>query len=226
MTEKPIQFPALHADAMIQAILDQRKTQHRVPVHPQPPDGATPIYDPLDCYKGEGWAFQYTEQAGVCAGFDLSMNRIFPLANRGRSPFGGPGDRLSVRECYLPRRSRDGLTHVTAYRADGYELESGEQWVPSTNMPRDASRIMQEVCEVRVQQVQDISEEDISAEGIDEIVVPGTVWAGDSHPVPLDTEITKRERFMYAWDTIYAPKGLGWSENPWVWAGTFKRIEG
>lgn len=208
MTEKPIQFPALHADEMIQAILERRKTQHRVPVKPQP------SADSANCsYHPDWWP---PEKA---AGVHFNCTCGFLV-----SPFGGPGDRLSVRECYLPRRSRDGLTHVTAYRADGYELESGEQWVPSTNMPRDASRIMQEVCEVRRQQVQDISDAESLEEGIRNTTNRFGSYRNYMRGWPRYLA-TPRKSFATLWDSIYAGKGLGWAENPWVWAGTFKRIE-
>jgi len=86
-------------------------------------------------------------------------------------PYGGPGDRLWVREtwqhedgnCDDPKcGNRD---HIY-YRATDPAPETFASWRPSICMPRWASRIELEVTEVRVQRVQEISEKDAWQEGI------------------------------------------------------------
>lgn len=68
-------------------------------------------------------------------------------------PLGSPGDVLWVRE--TARRDKNGLRSVAAYKADGYQLEYGEQWVPAACMPQWASRLTVEVASVFVERVED-----------------------------------------------------------------------
>ncbi|MBE5213248.1 hypothetical protein IG611_01710 [Pectobacterium sp. A535-S3-A17] len=98
-------------------------------------------------------------------------------------------------------------------------------WTPSIHMPRWASRIILEITDVRVERLNDISEQDCWAEGIDEIdgrfenveIIDMAVKLGccieDAKPM-----------FALLWQSIYGAES--WSANPWVWAVSFKRIEG
>ena len=94
------------------------------------------------------------------------------------------------------------------YWADG-NPEYGD-WTrpkPSIFMPRWASRILLEITNVRVERLQDISEEDAMAEGIG-------YWGCDTVEV-----------FQDLWDFINAKRGYPWENNDWVWVIEFKRIE-
>lgn len=83
-------------------------------------------------------------------------------------------------------------------------------------MPRWASRITLEVTDVRVQRVQDISEEDARAEGMPE------PYLGDNDPPheEMATMIDRRRQFRNLWNTLNAKRGFGWDGNPWVVALT------
>ena len=153
-----------------------------------------------------------------------------------RCPYGATGDRLWVREAHAPMcRSRD--TRV-AYRADmivqnrmprrpppGWTTEdlcpwpvdntkgrgyAVTRWTPSIHMPRALSRIDLEVTRVRVQRLQDITEEDARAEGV--IPSPTAIVGG-----------THRAAFRKLWDAINGERAT-WDSNPWVWALDFKRV--
>jgi hypothetical protein len=136
--------------------------------------------------------------------------------------FGKVGDRLWVRETI------DGIWGCDAtYMADDTRLADVlEGWwdepqrlpikrIPSIHMPRWASRITLEITDLRVERLQDISEEDAKAEG-----------------VPLDCPIGhipayKKAPYSYCfaqlWESVY---GAGsWDANPWVWAISFKKVE-
>ncbi|BBP82421.1 hypothetical protein PHLH8_20630 [Pseudomonas sp. Pc102] len=80
---------------------------------------------------------------------------------------------------------------------------------PSIHMPRWASRILLEITDVRVERLQDISDEQALAEGVDQTntSIPGYA----------------RQRFQDLWGAI---NGAGsWDANPWVWAISFRRIQ-
>ena len=124
-------------------------------------------------------------------------------------PYGRPGDRLWVRETF-------------SYGANGYYFRSDVKqpetvkyaWKPSIHMPRVASRITLEVTGVRVERVQEITEDDAKAEGCDPLVESdGSVTCGRRKTV-----------FAKLWDSINSKRGFGWDKNPWVWVIEFKKI--
>ena len=81
---------------------------------------------------------------------------------------------------------------------------------PSIHMPRWASRITLEITGVRVERLQDISEADAIAEGIEAL--------------PMKTrQATPRLDYQALWESINGPES--WDENPWVWRLEFKRIK-
>lgn len=121
------------------------------------------------------------------------------------------------------------------------------RWKPSIFMPRWASRILLEIVDVRVERVQSISEADAVAEGIEPLFTSeqvATVVGLDVYrdkPMPwknylwhghgigdegYSSATDARDSYRTLWDSINAKRGYGWDSNPWVWAVTFKRVEG
>lgn len=93
------------------------------------------------------------------------------------------------------------------------------RWVPSIHAPKWTSRITLEITDVRVEQVQEISQRDMIAEGIrlsnayeSQCDDYRHVWYG------------RVKAFRRLWDSINGKRGFGWDVNPWVWALTFKRV--
>lgn len=144
-----------------------------------------------------------------------------------RCPFGAPGDRLWVREKfsyhvritdpdYLPPDYPEQAMGVW-YWADG-NPDWGDWKRPSSSsqMPRWASRLTLEVLNVRVVRVQDITNDEVFAEGI-------TPFEGvHSHQSAEAWDPIYYYRDL--WDSIYAKKGLGWDVNPWIWLCDFKVV--
>lgn len=83
------------------------------------------------------------------------------------------------------------------------------------HMPRWASRITLTVTDVRVQKLQEISEADAVAEGVD------GKWSDASDSAVY---ITPNERFCDLWNSLHGPGA--WDANPWVAAYTFLPILG
>ena len=148
-------------------------------------------------------------------------------------PYGQPGDRLWVRETWQsvpfgPHRDWPGCpdlrpqkpsewnrTAVVIWRADG-EMPGPEIWSPSIHMPRWASRITLEITGVRVERLNDISEQDAAEEGVGPGYVPNSLGS--------TTCVGYRPMFAKVWRDINGPDS--WDANPWVWVIEFKRIEG
>ena len=121
-------------------------------------------------------------------------------------PYGEVGDRLWVREAWSISGKKFRPGGPVVYRESGKEPLGG-RWRPSIHMPRAASRLMLEITEVRIQRLDDITEEDAYAEGAD----TGYVGPG-MH--------TRRMGFFNLWESINGIESL--DANPWVWAVTFK----
>lgn len=105
-----------------------------------------------------------------------------------------------------------------------YEPKPGK-WRPSLHMPRWASRITLEVTDVRVQQLQEISEADAWAEGCKrgDPHENGGYWpAEEKHPnVGWIGWDDARMWFSDIWDGIYPKPEKQWDSNPWVCAVSF-----
>ena len=155
---------------------------------------------------------------------------------RERCPYGLPGDRLWVREafihepadfCWEASVSIPCRPASTVYRADHEGDTRGAGWKPSIYMPRNLSRITLEVTGVRVERLQDISEKDAQAEGIErtEDFFGCPCWRVYGEPdgeevVAPDDPIGS---YRSLWESINGPGS--WEANPWVWAVSFRRLD-
>lgn len=93
---------------------------------------------------------------------------------------------------------------------DGYE-DGRSCWKPSIHMPRAASRILLEITDVRVERLNDISNEDAKSEGyLAELAADGGYY---------DPFLW----FRNLWDGIYPEQSF--KHNPWVWVIEFKRVQ-
>jgi hypothetical protein len=141
-----------------------------------------------------------------------------------------PGQRLWVRETWAWWHDEEGAYDDGYwYRANqGDNLPNGfPKWRPSIHMPRAASRILLEITGVRVERLQDISEQDAVAEGVQHKCyenAEGSFLLGDP-----DTEKflgqsigDYKTGFKALWQSINGPES--WEQNPLVWVVEFKRI--
>lgn len=209
MRERPILF----SGPMVRAILSGQKTQTRRIVKPQP-DIAQPGPIP---------------GAGICAITTPDDQRLGRLGKIVPCPYGQPGDRLWVRETWAhgihalaAQREEDG---PFVYAADNHGTQGrlGDRWRPSIHMPRPDSRITLEIISVRVQRLQDISEADCIAEGIQQ--------HGEKQGWVTEARFPDGKRhfgagayglFQQLWQSINGADS--WAANPWVWAVEFRRI--
>lgn len=203
---------------MVRAILDGRKTQTRRIV--KGTDGAVKF-----CKE---WDINGEEIFVVLGEKDhTGMNPVFGAIS---CPFGAVGDRIWVRETWAEAGACE--PDLKLYRANYPEhvpsiyenVPPAEEirWTPSIHMPRWASRILLEITDVRVEQLNAISEEDARAEGI---IDGGCLNCGEPEPCGCaNPEPDATDAFAYLWQSIYGQEN--WNANPWVWVIEFKRVEG
>lgn len=223
MKERPILFSA----PMVRALLAGTKTQTRRVVKPQPP--AT---------GGNGGVLQGIVPSLLVTNrgqmFDVRYALDNPMAIS--CPYGAPGDRLWARETFMDlqgtgvehRPDPRGQLHPYAYQADtppgsrGDEArkEYGLKWKPCIHMPRAASRITLEVTSVRVERLQDISEADALAEGIQRYT--GSLrWVRYLDAITGEAcHNTAAEAFKALWIGINGQES--WDANHWTWVIEFK----
>jgi len=143
-------------------------------------------------------------------------------------PRNGEWDDLSFCECkpynwsLLPEKYK--TPEHCLYRStwDGDKLVG---WIPSIHMFRWASRITLEVVSVRVERLQEISEEDAKAEGVGHGFQLNGGWPDYQHikgGVCELTQDTARMSFATLWDSINGKKHP-WESNPWVWVVEFRK---
>ncbi len=195
--------PILFKSEMIRAILDGRKTQTRRVIKVEW-SRCLDLEEPEDLQKAID-----------------------------QCPYGKSGDFLWVRETWATGKGNDFAKPSELPRGSIIFYKDGEskfeppnwkdpergKWRPSIFMPRWACRIILKITEIKVERVQQITYEDIRAEGITD---------------RMAHEATKTERawpdahaaaFANLWDSINAKRGYSWESNPWVWVITFERIK-
>lgn len=202
MRERPILF----SGPMVRAILAGTKTQTRRLVTAATSEVGT----------GEKWS-----------GFDFSDAFVDP----GGTPIFGPGPYLKVKHPSDDTRHRiypryeigqrlwvretfagPDIRGCIAYRARGDVLDDGDKWRPSIFMRRHDSRLTLEVTGIRVERLQEITEADAIAEGVERACQDSACREHDA-----------RSNFAALWDQING-KRAPWSINPWVWVVSFKQI--
>jgi hypothetical protein len=230
MTERPILF----SGAMVRAILEGRKTvTRRLVKGDQIPKENPGESDPLLRWSAVG---QHDPRWGFVVSGATEVECAQELAVLGRYPYGLPGDRMWVRESTEIDRETSDVVDLSRYCADKapvmyWDYDDGEpihavsHWSyprdvrPSIHMKREQARILLEITAVRVERLQDISEEQALAEGV----------KGEpcDHARQACADIgcwgdTAKGAFGFLWESL---NGEGsWAANPWVWVVEFKRV--
>ena len=247
MNEKPILF----STPMVQALLDGRKTMTRIIIKQKPGVcmfcGCT---DP-DCRvcirltaEACHWINEEKTLCSACSHLKWTHKAKYQI-----------GDLLWVKETFCLTQPFDPETYYFGYKcgikpysnneaSNKYNYSTPDKWKPSLFMPREAARIWLKVTDVRIERLNDISEEDAIKEGIESHVVKNErnyliyspkektkgIFCG---PCKVDgTYVSKTSAFfsdkpafhsfISLWEHI---NGSGSSKfNPWVFVYTFKVI--
>lgn len=136
-----------------------------------------------------------------------------------------PGDILYVRETFI-----QAAANIFWYKADDKLWMSKDLlWKPSIHMPKEAARIWLKVTDVRVERLQEITEEQACMEGTDpwdEVCYENNGW----HPTLSDPDSggdpNMIDGFHKLWNSTIKKSDIdryGWDANPWVWVIEFER---
>ena len=201
-------LPILFNTEMVRAILDGRKTCTRRVVKPDVQYFEV-NNDPIYIYDAEP-----------------EVGKIMP-------PY-QPGDILYVRETFI-----QAAAHTFWYKADGKSwMLKDLRWKPSIHMPKEAARIWLRVTDVRVERLQDITEDEVWDEGFRFKPPCLTRVSADGHTCDLDGPCTSSIKYCdmtmgelfgrELWDNTIKKSDLdryGWDANPYVFVIEFERCE-
>ena len=213
---------------MVRAILAGMKTQTRRLLKP-----ALPIWWHSYGTTASGFVTFATERCGFASGMKLWVRETFVLEDtygyhgehrvpRDGRPIRDMEDSEGSRWLLIPHyRATEPEPHIVPDDLED-EHDDRTRWRPAIFMPRWASRISLDVTAVRVERLQDISEEDARAEGAHdeghcdhhratcaEIGCVGPGYRGGYHSL---------------WDTLHTKPGTTWNDSPWVVVIEFKRF--
>jgi len=167
--------PIVFSTESVRKILDGKKTMTRRVIEPQHPDLATLT--------------------------GAKRNVLLNLC-----PYGAAEDTVSV--VWVQEKWRGDRSTGIKYQADEKQCSferlevTPPIWHPATNMPYWASRIQLKLCDVRVEQLQEISVSDVLKEGFDSI-----------------------DDFKACWNSLNEYRGYGWNDYPYVYVIEFKQIK-
>lgn len=216
--------PILFNTEMVQAILDGRKTCTRRVVKTRRKDvyGFYVAKGPDGSFTG---VYEYDEDER------MFENQLIP-------PY-KPGDILYVRETW-----GEGYAEGTyIYKADDklaelptFKKTSKILYHPSIHMPKEAARIWLKVTDVRVEQLQEITETQTEEEGF--LFTPPCLHRTGENYCDIDglcgakikyCDMSAGELFgKVLWDSTIKKSDIdiyGWDANPWVWVIEFERCE-
>ncbi len=220
------EIPILFSTEMVRALLAGRKTMTRRIMNPQP------LKADIAKVPTNGW------------------DSVLPMC-----PYGKPGDLIWVRESTLKERQKGNTLNPAfgkyIYRADlkvgefepGTTLYSYNDIAPSIHMPKAAARIWLQVEEVRIERVNEISDDDILREGV-LIPVSNKSGANNSvmfllgeknkaiHFIPEGSfakgapQLTQHQLLFAFWAELWCNVNgrESWEDNPYVWAVKFKVV--
>lgn len=221
MKERPI----LYSTPMTQAKLAGRKTQTRRIMRVQ-----------LSCdhsgYVEADWKDKPIQWSEIglkhgkaycsCCGNGVELSKDWSGLN---CPYGKPGDILWARETLI-QNGELGLEYFADREAIDESLipidygPYGGTYsfrnIPNIHMPKWAARIWERITDIRVERLQDISEEDAIAEGIERTAtIIDTEYYANYGDEDIGTSLHPIESYRTLWQSINGPDS--WELSPWVW---------
>jgi hypothetical protein len=206
------EHPILFSTPMVQAIIEGHKTMTRRIIKPQPID--------IDDYCGEN-----PDLVGISNGkTSIQCNELQKIIH---CPYGQKGDMLWVRETFAIVTSVIQTHPISIFKANypdsieeltSYMLANNNNWKPSIHMPKSSARIWLQITDIRVERLQDITNEDAIAEGIESAI--GVEKMYRVYTVKNGWTHDAIGSFSTLWMHVNGHESA--KSNPWVWVVSFK----
>jgi len=226
MKARPVLFNA----EMVRALLDGCKTQTRRALRKQPCSASSNIStedginwrtsgtfyfgEPFKCPYGKiGDLLWVRETFALENTHEYHGTHDLPTDSR---PIQKHDDPDAGEYCLIPHyRATEPEPHIVPYELpeSAPEYDDRTRWTASIFMPRWASRLTLKITDVRVERVQDITEDGAIAEGCG--IYSEGEWLNHH-----ECGITRAKRFEDLWNSI----DNNWDDNPWVWVIEFEVI--
>ena len=208
--------PVLFNTKMVRAILEGRKSCTRRIVKPQQLIGMLPD----KCKNGAPEKFLKEKKLMFKPYCDMTDIELINTAYK--APY-QPGDILYVRETW--KKAPNGYYYYEDWQRN--DIADVTKWKPSIRMPKEAARIWLKVTNVRVERLQEITDEQAKREGIQYDECPtGFTWKQETDMHNCYT--TPIGAMQALWNSTIKKSdldGYGWDANPWVWTIEFERCE-
>lgn len=198
-------IPILFSTPMVQALLEGRKTQTR-----------RVVKQALKCTAPWQPTLIKEEHLDGRQRYEMRTGSQY-LLPWFKCPYGQPGDVLWVREVSALSSNRWRYKADYDWTVDEIRIGENASWKPSIHMPKRACRLWLKVKAVRVERLQEISEEDAKAEGI--IEVSSFVFAYERQN-PKGHYSHASLAYKYLWQSLNGADS--WNANPWVWVIEFE----
>ncbi|KQQ55860.1 hypothetical protein ASF84_11070 [Pseudomonas sp. Leaf127] len=185
----------------------------------------------------------------ILSGKKTVTRQVIPAYPAASCPYGPPGRHLWLKEDFyaygywsskyseLKKRTLWHFIDMTLESGQAYQFSAPEGYArqprmstgplwwyrPGRHMPRQASRIELEVTDIGSEQLQDITDEQASAEGFYPIHDSTHVYFANHMPAPYSgLSPTAVIAFATYWQSLH--KRHAWHDNPWVWVIRFRRV--
>lgn len=223
------EIPILFSTPMVQAILEGRKSQTRRIVKPQPvwsvdQDGNLYEGNHKGYVKVDGhpdWPRQFACQFAKWKKDNILWVRETWSVGSRPDPFQGSVDGIEFK---ADSQFIDDIESLPLHQFEDFDYGNYDKsgWRSSIHMPKSIARIWLQVTDVRVERLQDISEEDAKAEGIEKRPGSDSTTRYDYKHYHWDHwyNVSAQVSYRTLWEKINGPDS--WQANPFCWVVSFK----
>jgi hypothetical protein len=219
----PKYIPLLCSTPVVEALIAKRKTMTRRVIKVDANSKYLPQYNIAGYTFLEPKEFDKTDTEKMCSVMSC--------------PYGNVGDVLWVRETFRSIEQDFGNPRYEYKATEIINLK--DKWKPSLFMPKKACRFFLQIKSITVEQLNEISEEDSIAEGVESCNSVKQKFGCTPMVMKLYRDYERKDNslidypcngfdnpilsFQTLWESINGKDS--WNKNPWVWVIEFEQIE-